>query len=118
MTDERRNDPILGIPRLATSAEAGRWSIPYQHPQDQGKAEPLLRQLGRWPNKPNDLLFSEWLAEMSLAQLIEESQYSLPVHSVPLDEIPQYLLDQEGTGDMSQVGREDWDADPEYVRLW
>ena len=117
MTDERRNDPILGIPRLATSAEAGRWSIPYQFPQDQTKAEPLLRQLGRWPNKPNDLLFSEWLAEMSLAQLIEESLYSLPVHTAPIDEIPQYLLDMEETVDLSMVGRGGLDADPEYVRL-
>jgi hypothetical protein len=107
ITDERRNDPLLGIPRLATSAEAGRWSIPYRHPQDQQTSEPLLRQLLRWPNKPNDMLFAEWLAELSLTQLIEESRYALPTHMGNMDEIPDYLLEMEQTFDLSTVGRED-----------
>lgn len=116
ITDEKRNDPILGIPRLATSAEAGRWSVPYRHPQDQARSEPLLRQLLRWPHKPNDMLFAEWLAELSIAALIEESRWSLPVHTTPLDEIPDYLLEIEDSFDLGSLGREDMEG-VEYIPI-
>jgi hypothetical protein len=53
------------------------------------------------------MLFAEWLAELSVAALIEESRYALPVHTAPLDEIPDYLLEMEREFDLSTIGRED-----------
>ena len=71
-TDERKWDPVLGIPQMGRHIKNGMWSIPYEHRADQEYAETLLKTFLRWPKKPNDLIMAFWLAELSLMEMIED----------------------------------------------
>ena len=105
MTDEKKTDPALGIPLLSRYMEEGKFSVPYAFPQDQEKAEILLRQLTRFPLKPNDTILALWLADLSLSLLIHEMANNQPVHTGDDGDIPQYLLDQRVTVDMSDMSQ-------------
>lgn len=74
-TDERKHDPALGIPAAARHAKSGMLSIPFYTTGDQEEAEPLIKEFIRWPQKPNDLIMAFWLADLALAELIEETRY-------------------------------------------
>jgi len=75
MTDDRKNDPMLGIPVLSRHMESGKFSVPYSFQQDREKAEPFLRALLRWPKKPNDRPMALWLADLAVSELIELSRH-------------------------------------------
>jgi len=76
LTDERKNDPMLGVPVLARWMEAGKLSVPYALTSDREHAEGFLRALIRWPRRPNDIPMALWLAELSVKGLIELANMS------------------------------------------
>jgi hypothetical protein len=74
-TDERKWDPVLGIPQAGRHVKSGMYSIPYRTIADQEYAEPVLKQLIRWPKKPNDWMMADWFAELSLMEMVENFRY-------------------------------------------
>ena len=74
-TDERKWDPVLGIPQSARHVKNGMYSVPYKTVADQDYAERILKQLIRWPKRPNDWVMADWFAEISLVQMIEDFRY-------------------------------------------
>ncbi len=103
-TGDNKRDPLLGIPVLSRQMEAGKLSIPYQHQQDRIIAEDLIRQYLRWPQEPNDRVMADWLAELSLAALLEELAYAVPSFFGDPDNVPEHLREQTFTVDLSVVG--------------
>lgn len=102
-TDERRDDPTLGIPILSRHMNIGKFSIPFQTPQDQAKAEPLLRQFILWPMKPNDIVMSVWLADLSIGMMLDEINKSGSYRMKGYDDLPDYIKDQAVKIDMSNL---------------
>ena len=94
-TTDKKWDPSMGIPLLSRHMEQGRFSIPYELPQDKQKAEALLTQLVRYPAEPNDIVMALWLADLSLVGLIDADRIIAPKQLVP--NAPQHILDQQVT---------------------
>ena len=86
--------------------ELGKFSVPYMLPQDKEKAEPLLAQLIRWPQEPNDIVMSLWFAELSAQAYITDILYNVPDQYGDLDEIPQYLQDQVQSIDLGRISED------------
>jgi hypothetical protein len=74
-TDERKHDPRLGIPVLGRAVKSGLYSIPYRTVSDEEHAETIIKELIRWPQKPNDFVMADWLAELALAEMIEDTKH-------------------------------------------
>jgi hypothetical protein len=74
-TDERKHDPRMGIPVLGRAIKSGLYSVPYKTIADQEHAETILKEFIRWPQKPNDFVMADWLAELALAELIEDTKH-------------------------------------------
>lgn len=96
-TGEARLDPMLGIPVLARLMATGKFSVPYCLPADKERIEPFLRQLLRFPQKPNDIVFALWLSDLSLSVLIEEVNNTGEINwgwMNEMDDMPEYLKEQ------------------------
>lgn len=78
-TDDRKNDPSLGIPTIQHMIKEGRLSVPWQHVEDQEYMEEFIRAFIRWPKKPNDIPMAMWLAELSLRELLHDSEFATPL---------------------------------------
>ena len=78
MTDDRKNDPILGIPLLERRMREGTLDVPYAQRPDQEFAEDLLKAFLRWPKRPNDIPMAVWLAVGAWEQLYEEYTVNVP----------------------------------------
>jgi hypothetical protein len=102
-TDERKNDPMIGIPVLSRHMKNGKFSVPYKTDIDRDIAEYFLRQLIRWPKRPNDIVMACWLCELSLAQMFEEAQYNVPDYGDNWSSVPKYLQEQVYEFDMSDI---------------
>lgn len=93
-TDDRKNDPSLGIPTLDHMIKEGRFSVPWARTEDKEYGEEFVRSFVRWPKRPNDIPMAVWLAELSIRELLYEAEYATPLvfdgwHGVPdLREIP------------------------------
>lgn len=74
-TDERKHDPDFGIPQHGRHFKSGMYSIPFATIADQEFAEPLLKSYIRWPQKPNDDIMADWLCDLGLRDLLEDSRY-------------------------------------------
>ena len=74
-TDERKHDPALGVPAMARHLKSGMYSVPYRTSGDQEFAETLIKEYTRWPQKPNDLVMADWLADLALEELLEDYRY-------------------------------------------
>jgi hypothetical protein len=94
-TTDTKWDPSMGIPLLSRHMEQGRFSVPYNLPQDKQKAEALLSQLVRYPAKPNDIVMALWLADLSIIGLLDEGRFIAPRQLDP--NAPQHILDQQIT---------------------
>jgi hypothetical protein len=100
-TTDKKWEPSMGIPLLSRHMEQGRFSVPYELPQDKQKAEALLSQLVRYPNEPNDIVMALWLADLSLISLIDQSRIRAPKQ---LDaSAPQHILDQQVTINLDEL---------------
>jgi hypothetical protein len=106
-TDDRKNDPRIGIPVLSRWMKAGKFSMPYKTLEDQDLSEYFLRQLIRWPKRPNDVVMGLWLAELSLAQLFDDAQYNVPEYGDNFSSLPAYLQEQVYEVDMQEVAEYD-----------
>jgi hypothetical protein len=102
-TDQKKWDPALGVPLMSRHMERGMESMPYAGPHDLQKSEEIIRQYLRWPQPPNDMVMADWLAEMSLQDLLEELTYAVPDRLTDEDDIPDALLAGEFTVDMSLI---------------
>ena len=78
MTDDRKNDPILGIPLMERRMREGSFVIPYATSMDQQFAEDLIKSFLRWPKRPNDIPMAVWLALGAWEQLYEEYTVNVP----------------------------------------
>ena len=74
-TLERKHDPDFGIPQHGRHFKSGMYSIPYATITDQEYAEPLLKSYIRWPQKPNDDIMADWLCDLGLREILENSRY-------------------------------------------
>jgi hypothetical protein len=106
-TDERKNDAMIGIPVLSRWMKAGKWSIPYKTDMDREIAEYVLRQLVRWPKRPNDLVMAMWLMDLSLAQMVEDAQWNIPEYGENWANLPEHLKEQVYEVDTSEFDP-DW----------
>lgn len=93
-TDERKNDPQLGIPTVNHMIMEGRFSVPYKYPEDQQDMEEFLKSLILWPKKPNDMPMALWLAELSMRDLMYELEHTGPLLLPGYEDMPEYLIDQ------------------------
>ena len=75
-TDERKDDPTFGIPRLGRHFKSGMHSIPYKNLEDQEYAEPLLKEYIRWPQRPNDLIMAGYVLDTGLSEILEDARYT------------------------------------------
>jgi hypothetical protein len=105
-TDEKKWDPVLGIPMVNRHIENGMFSVPYMNNGDQQYAEDYLKAFIRWPKKPNDIPMSTWLADLSVQQMIEEYKYVVPDVMPGWDELPDYLKDQTYDVELSEINGE------------
>ena len=94
-TTDAKWDPAMGIPLLSRHMEQGRFSVPYELPQDKQKAEALLSQLVRYPAEPNDIIMALWLADLSLIQLLDAQRIKAPRFLDP--SAPDWINDQQIT---------------------
>lgn len=93
-TDERKNDPSLGIPTLAHMILEGRFSVPYRDAGDRDAWEDFLKSLILWPKKPNDVPMAFWLAELSMRELLYELEHTGPLMLDGYEDMPDYLQAQ------------------------
>ena len=94
-TTDKKWDPHMGIPLLSRHMEQGRFSVPYELPQDKQKAEALLSQLIRYPVGMTDIVMALWLADLSATGLLDESRLT---STSQLDRnAPKHILDQQIT---------------------
>ncbi len=100
-TTDKKWDPSMGIPLLSRHMEQGRFSVPYELPQDKQKAETLLTQLVRYPAEPNDTVMALWLADLSIIALIDASRISTPRQLDP--NAPQHIKDQQVTINLDKL---------------
>jgi len=100
-TTDKKWDPSMGIPLLSRHMEQGRFSVPYELPQDKRHAEALLTQLVRYPAEPNDTVMALWLADLSINVLIDESRIAVPRQLDP--NAPKHIKDQQVTINMDQI---------------
>ena len=98
-TGQDKVDPALGVPLLSRHMEQGKFSVPYQLPQDQQLAEDLLRQAIRYPAEPTDIIMALWLADQSLNKMFDEMLFTQP--SYYGDPLP-YIRDQQHTLDLGE----------------
>ncbi len=102
-TDDRKNDPMIGIPVLSRWMKQGKFSLPYKTEEDRETSEYFIRQLIRWPKRPNDLVMALWLCELSLAQMFEDSSYNVPEYGDGYERLPAYLQEQQFEVDMNDL---------------
>lgn len=93
MTGSSKHDPTMGIPVLSRVMELGKFSVPFQTPQDKEKAEAFLSQLVNWPSIPNDIVMALWLAELSTQDYITDFSHNVPLFMGDVEDIPPYLLE-------------------------
>ena len=74
-TDEKKHDPRMGIPVLGRAIKSGLYSIPYRTLADEEFAETIIKEMIRWPQKPNDFVMADWLAELALVEMIDDAKY-------------------------------------------
>jgi hypothetical protein len=96
-TTDKKRDPYLGIPVLSRHGMQGKLSIPYSGLPDEQKAEDFLKSLLRWPKEPNDIPMSWWLADLSVAEMIEAVNFHTPSHMHGYDDIPDNVKESEFT---------------------
>jgi hypothetical protein len=94
-TGDNKYDVSMGIPLLSRHMEQGRFSVPYELPQDRYHAEAMLTQIVRYPSEPNDVVMALWLADVALEELIKSANFARPRIFDP--SAPAYLLDQQVT---------------------
>jgi hypothetical protein len=87
--------------------KAGKWSVPYKTDMDREIAEYVLRQLVRWPKRPNDLVMAMWLMDLSLAQMVEDAQWNIPEYGENWANLPEHLKEQVYEVDTSEFDP-DW----------
>lgn len=92
-TGDKKWDTDMGIPLLSRHMEQGRFSVPYELPQDREKGEALLAQLVRYPSEPNDLVMALWLADLSLQKQLDA--YSVVTTGQFDRNAPAYLRKQQ-----------------------
>lgn len=102
-TDDRKWDPVMGIPMLNRHMESGLFSVPYATRADEEYAEDFLKALIRWPKTPNDMPMSWWLADLSVEQMIQEYRFVVPDVMPGFYDMPDYLQEQVFDFDMADM---------------
>jgi hypothetical protein len=93
-TDDRKNSPEFGIPKLAKWMREDKFSVPYQNLEDQTYAKEVIGALVRYPAKPNDLPMSMWLASGMLWEMFELYANPDPIYLPNRDiNVPAYMID-------------------------
>jgi hypothetical protein len=102
-TDDRKNDPMIGIPVLSRWMKQGKFSIPYKTDADKERTEYVIRQFIRWPKRPNDVVMACWLSDLSLSDLYVDAQYNVPEYGDYWESLPQYLQESVVEVDMADI---------------
>lgn len=103
-TDERKNDPSMGIPTLNHMILEGRFSIPYRDAVDVTSMEDFIKSLILWPKRPNDVPMALWLAELSMRELLYEWEFTGPMMLDGYEDLPDYLKAQVYDVEMGSFG--------------
>ena len=110
-TDERKHSYEAGIPQMGRHVKAGLFSIPYENLYDQEYAEGFLKELIRWPQRPNDRVMACWLADRVLSEIIEDTKHATPELMYGTEQwMSEAHYDQMYEVDLTEI-----EADWEYV---
>ena len=102
-TTDKKWDPSMGIPLLSRHMEQGRFSVPYELPQDKRHAETFLSQLVRYPAEPNDTVMALWLADLSVMEMLDAGRVVAPTQLDP--NAPKHIKDQQVTINLDRLRR-------------
>jgi hypothetical protein len=106
MTDDRKNDPILGIPLLERRFRDGTLVVPYRDRADREFAEDLIKSFIRWPKRPNDIPMSVWLAVGAWNQLYEDYTAHTPDVMPGWEKLSEHLQGAVVEVDLSTLSQE------------
>jgi hypothetical protein len=109
-TDDRKNTPEFGIPKLAKWMREDKLAVPYATDEDQSYASDLISAFVRYPGKPNDVPMAVWLAAGMLWQMFEDYANQDPIYLPGRDRnVPAYMIDEPlivNLGELSRFTRE------------
>lgn len=95
MTDDRKNTPEFGIPRLSNYLRDGKLSVPGATDTDLQYGRELEKSLIRYPNKPNDIPMALWLAAGAVWMLWEMYSDLEPIYLKNRDRnVPAYMIEE------------------------
>jgi hypothetical protein len=93
-TDDRKNTPEFGIPKLAKWMRDDLFSVPYQTIADQDYAKDWIAAFIRYPGRPDDVPMSVWLAAGMLWEMFEMYADTEPIILPGRDRnVPAYMID-------------------------
>ncbi len=101
LTDDRKNDPILGIPLLERRMREGTLRCPAATQADRAFSEDLLKSFIRWPKRPNDIPMAVWLAVGCWSELYKEYSANTPDVIDGWELLPDHLREQTVEVDLS-----------------
>lgn len=105
MTDDRKNTPEFGIPNLARYMRDDKFSVPYKTFEDQMYAKDLIAALIRYPNKPNDIPMSLWLAAGMMWEVWDLYADQQPIYLPGREEnVPAYMIDSPLVVNLADIG--------------
>ena len=111
MTDDRKNTPEFGIPKLAKWMREDKFSIPYATWDDEAYAKDIIAAFVRYPGRPDDIPMAVWLAAGMMWEMFELYQDLAPIVLPGRDRnTPAYMIDNPlriNLGDISRQARED-----------
>ncbi len=103
-TDDRKNDPALGIPNSMKWMRDGMVSFPYKTHYDRQRTDQIIKAFKRYPRKPNDIPMAYWLAETLGDSWIDELTVSVPTTMPGHEDLPEHLALDVYEVDLSLVG--------------
>lgn len=106
-TDDRKNDPALGVPNMATYQNDGMLSVPAKTLADRAFGDAYIRAYKRYPAKPNDIPMADWLAELEVAAALDALNNQGPEDLPGRENLPEYLQDDVVEFDLSELFYED-----------
>lgn len=94
-TDDRKNDPALGVPNLHRWMQDGLVSMPAKSQADVDYARGLTAYHLRYPRTPSDAVMADWLCDGALDEMIKEETVYTPEYTPGREHVPPALLANE-----------------------
>jgi hypothetical protein len=102
-TDDRKNDPKMGIPNLNRWMRDGYVSIPYKTQADRDYADRFTKYFLRYPRRPDDLVMADWLADGEAEEAVRAAKHDVPEYMPGWERLSEVLKDSVVEFDMSTI---------------